>query len=455
MKYLRTLTLLALLVGAMPAVALETKSTPQENPLGKLFDRALAQVADLFPSYLTRAPAERLLAAAVNGILRELDPSGHSHVYKREKPQGESLVSPAITVKLADGVPAVSSVIVHSDSFVKGVHQGDLLLRVDDKLVLGRDLQPIEARLAGAPGSLVKLGLLRRESNTYHEIAVKREAMPSVVFSRPLGATLAYVEINHVDDRTVAEFEAKLPTLAKSKLAGLILDLRNTGGGTVEHAARLANAFLPGEGKIVCKVTSTQGTRSVTSSAKTSSFKVPTVVLVDHGTSGAAEIAAAALQDNRRAILLGLKTSGQGSFLADAELSSDYGLKVISSLVVSPSGKEIAGHGLAPDIEQVEETVPANASARYHEEYTAFCKAVKTTAASVKSTPGTTETTEAAAPPPEEDEEERPAEPGKPKGPEGPLDDYPLVKRYDAQLVRAMNLLISTNIFFEQVLSNE
>lgn len=456
MKTMRLVPLLAALVAVSPAPALETKGSAAENTVISLLGRALARIEEVFPSYLKRQGSEPLFLAALNGLLREVDPSGGSYGFRRGRASGPGQALPPVTIRLVEGVPTITGVVVPSEAFLKDVRQGDILMRIDDRLVLGQDIGSIQGALLGASGSPVKLGMFRRQGNTFREATLKREAPGPVVSVRTIKPSLGYVRLSTVEERVVGELEGKIASLARGKLTGIVLDLRNTAGGSPELAARLVSALSPGPEKVVCKVVTAQGSRSIQTAPRPGALKVPIVAVVNQGTSGAAEIAAAALQENRRAIVLGERTLGQPAWETDSDISADVGVRLASALVQTPSGRDLTAQGVKPDIEQPEEPVSAGSIARLREEFSAMLRGVKPQPVSAKATGATTEAAPQAAHAPNEDEdEERGADPDKPKDAEGSFDEYPLVRRFDAQLMRAVNLLVGTSIIYEQILSND
>ena len=448
---------------AAHAWALESKTGAPEDQFLKLVGDGIKKIQELCPPYFSKVANERLFETALNGILREIDPSGSSYVVKKDSSGAEVRFSPQVRVRLLKGVPTIASVIVHSEAFTHNVRQGDILLRIDGKQVLGQSLPEITQVLSGTINTTTTVAVFRPSTNTYHEETLKRESVESAVYTRKVAGRIGYVQINQVDDRSIADFEARLKALAKEKLAGLVIDLRNTVGGKVEHAVRLADPFLPDKDKVVAKVQDLQGVRSLTASAKTTHIKLPIVVLQNMGTQGAAEIVAAALQENHRAVLMGEQTYGSGGSEDSLSLSPDYVVHMATANVSTPSGKEIRGHGIAADILETTDSIPADKVKGFREEFTQFCKGIVVTVGTgapadkkphPTSSPASAPTTATS----DEDEDEddtakKPADKGeKPK--DQFLDEYPLVKRYDSTLLRAVNLLISTNIFYEQFLQN-
>lgn len=461
----RTSVVLSIIV----ALALCARATAQpasdaatENFLKGLGD-AVKKIQQLFPPYFNRVHADELAVAAVGGLLEDLDPSGNSFVVAKDKLPAGDRAMPQVRIRMHQGAPVVASVVVHSEASLHDIRQGDVVLRVDGDAALGKPVLELEAKLAGAAGSTVKVGTFRMRDNTYREATLKREPVEAQVHARRITGKIGYVQVNLIDQKSVADYETKLKTMLGEGLTGLILDLRNTSGGTVEMAVRLADPFLPGQDKVVAKVQDASGVKSLSATPKTTHVKIPIVVLQNLGTQGAAEIAAAALQENHRAILLGENTFGAGIYDAPKELTGNLMVQLATTYVQTPSGKELMGKGVAPDIIEPLDAVPAKQYKQFREEFLAFCKGTpppKPSDKSAASTGPTTGTTSTAAtgpttgaPADEDDEDESPKDDKKDAKPSDQvLGEYQSVRKFDNTLMRAVNLLISTNIFYEQML---
>lgn len=426
---------------------------------------AVKKIQEIFPPYLNRAHADALLAGAINGLLTSVDPSGNSYVVARDKLPAVGAARPQVIIRNHQGVPTIASVVVHSEASMHDIRQGDIVMRVDGETSMGHTAAGLDARLAGAAGSTVKVGCFRLKDNSYHEVTLKREPVAAQVYGRKIAARIGYVQINLVTDKSVVDFEARIKSLSGDGITGLIVDLRNTTGGGVDQAARLADPFLPDKERVIAKVQDKNGLRSVLATPKTTHVKVPVVVLQNLGTQGAAEVAAAALQDNHRGILLGEATGGAGVYVEPQALVGNLLVNMATTTVQSPSGKDLMTKGVAADIAESMDVVPTKGYKRFREEFLAFCKGVAVPKeVSVAATGSTTNTTStvATAPttgvPADEDDEEDGGgkDTTKPdvKLQDQVLGEYPSVRRYDNELMRAVNLLISTNIFYEQMLQN-
>lgn len=427
---------------------------------------AAKKFQEIFPPYLNRVHADALLQGALNGILAEIDPSGNSFVVAKDKLPAGGAARPQVVIRNVQGVPRIASVVVHSEASLHDIRQGDIVIRVDGEPAVGQNAAVLDAKLAGAANSTVKVGCFRMKDNSYHEVTLKREPVEAQVYGRKIAPKIGYLQINLVTDKSVADFEAKVKTLAGEGLSGLIVDLRNTSGGGVDQAARMADPFLADKDKVIAKVQDKSGVRSVSATPKTTFVKIPVVILQNLGTTGAAEVTAAALQDNHRAILLGEASGGAGVYTDPQPLIGNLNVQMAATYVQSPTGKDLMTKGVAADIAEAMDTVPTKVYKQFRQEFLAFCKGTPapkegaSTAASGTTTNATS--TQATAPttgaPADEDEEEDGGgkDSGKPetRPQDQILGEWPLVRKHDNELMRAVNLLVSTNIFFEQMQGN-
>ena len=429
---------------------------------------AVKKIQEVFPPYLNRVHAEELLAGSINGMLEQVDPSGNSYAIAKDRLPAPGASRPQLVIRNRLGAPTIASVVVHSEASQHDIRQGDIVMRVDGEPSLGHSAMELDAKMSGAAGSTLKIATFRMKDNSYREVTIKREPIEAQVYGRRISGKIGYLQINIVTDKSVTDFEARLKSLTGEGISGLVLDLRNTTGGGVDQAVKLADPFLADKDKVIAKVQDKTGVRSVNASPKTTHVKVPVVVLQNLGTGGAAEVAAAALQDNHRAILLGETTGGAGVYSEPQPLVGNLLVQVATTYVQSPSGKDLMTKGVAADITESMDSVPAKGYKKFREEFLAFCKgapAAKEGGSKEATSPTTatsnTTSTAATAPttgaPADEDEEDEPAKDA--NKPEAKLQDqvlgeYPTVRKYDNELMRAVNLLISTNIFFEQTQQN-
>ncbi|MBI4872937.1 MAG: hypothetical protein HY814_15395 [Candidatus Riflebacteria bacterium] len=404
---------------------------------------------------------------AINGVLAKLDPTGSSYAYaKKDSKARADAPAPGVRVQLVDGVPVLSAVLAHSDAFYKEFAPGDLLVKVGDEVVLGKSLAELETLLSGDAGTSVRLTAYRKAGRRFLDVPVKREVMPLSAAGRAVGRNVSYLQVTQLDKKGVELLKARLEDVNKQKPIGAILDLRSTIGGTPDDALAAAALFV--SERPVVQIQGRDGAPQMRSAPAGSPATMPLVIICDGGTAGAAEILAAALQDDKRAVVIGEKTSGLAFDRQTFDLDADHQMTLVTSHYLSPSGRDLWVEGVKPDIAMTPEAVAPDQTVKSRREFTAFCRGEPAAAAKSKETtsvaaaPGTTSTTATTATTPpssetaeeeksEEDEEEPAGHDGKPKvkSTDGVLEDYKLVKQHDTVLVRAINIIISASIFYE------
>lgn len=454
---------LALAVTLATTAAFAGRATETLSTSNALIAAALKRIEAQFPQ-ASRVSAEKVAHAAINGILREIDPSGSSYSYSaKDARPATGRVAPAISVRLVEGVPTIVSVWPHSDASYKEFSPGDIVLKVGDATVVGKTLYDMKKLLEGDAGTSVRLTAYRKAARRFIEANVKRENPASEAVQRTVGRSVGYLQVNTLDSRGVELLKARLEELLKTQPIGMVLDLRSTSGGTVDDAVAAAGLFL--SERLVVKVQSTDGGASERSSAKTVAATQPLVVICDFGTNGAAEILAGALQDDKRAVVVGERSFGLASAQSAVSLDPENSLQLTTALYASPSGRELSAEGVKPDIAMTPEGPPVDQVVKFRQEFTRFCRGEKAAKGKDAAAPATAATTSAAssasttsttaadgddASEHGEDEDESGPD-GKPKikTSDGILEDYKLVKQFDSHLVRAINIIISANIFFE------
>jgi carboxyl-terminal processing protease len=431
-----------------------------------LVQAALKTVESRYP-VVSRISAGKASEAAVNGMLWQVDPSGNSFLFSaKDEKSASGQVSPGLVVRLVDGVPTILAVFAGTDAYQREFVPGDLLLKIGDEVTVGKNLHQLEALLAGPAGSTVRMVAYRRSGKRFLDVPVKREVVAPAAHAWPVGRNIGYVTVNQLDKSGTELLKAKLEEMLKQDLIGLVLDLRSTAGGTVDDALAAAGLFLE-TGKPVVQVQTRDAAPVTRSTDKSAAPTMHMVVICDEGTCGAAEILAAALQDDKRAVVIGEKTHGQASAQALVDLDGGWRMQLTSELYLSPSGRDLSGEGVKPDIAMKAEVLAPDVMAKFRQEFVKFCEGLPATGstsptASVTSTGAETSTTstESSASTtgtpgeldedhPEADEETGPDGKPKLKTSDGILEEYRLVKRHDTVLVRAINILISANIFFE------
>jgi carboxyl-terminal processing protease len=360
--------------------ALAQKDAPGTGaplPLDEL--RQLADVYALIKSdYVEPVQDKKLLSEAIAGMVSSLDP--HS-VYLDEKDFAEmretvegKFVGIGVEVGMEDGYVKIVSPIEDTPAFRAGIRAGDLITRIDNVPVKGLSLDDAIKRMRGEPHSKVMLTIARRGADAPWVVPVEREEIKvASVKAKMIEPGYVWIRINQFQEETLDEMADKLKGLyaQNPNVKGLVLDLRNDPGGLLPSAIGVSAAFLPQNDVIV----STKGQLAdsnetfygrrefyavkpgadplakLPAALKT----VPMVVLVNTGSASASEIVAGALQDYKRAVVLGSQTFGKGSVQTLRQLTPDTAVKLTTARYYTPKGRSIQALGIVPDI-KVDET---------------------------------------------------------------------------------------------------
>ena len=313
-------------------------------------------------SYVDQVDDKKLMTGAINGMLAALDP--HS-TYMPATSFTEMKVHMAgafgglgIELGTKDGKLMVNAPIEDTPAFRAGIRAGDHIWKIDGKPTNGVPINDCVSRMRGTPGTSVTLGILREGAAAPLSFRLVR----AIIKTKSLKGKLlepgyGYIGISEFQERTGEDFERALKTLAADNgapLSGLVLDLRYNPGGLVDQAFRVANCFI-GEGLSDGLIVSTKGrepgsVRSMTAYIGEKEPRYPMVVLINGGSASASEIVAGALQDHKRAVIMGTQSFGKGSVQSVIPLKNGDGLKLTTALYFTPSGRSIQAKGITPDI---------------------------------------------------------------------------------------------------------
>ena len=319
-----------------------------------LIEDAMHQVEK---SYVVPVKPDQLVKGALKGMLSKLDP--HSD-YMTEQEYGELISTTSgqfggvgIEISVEEGVPQVISAIDGTPASAAGIEPGDRIVKADGQPIVGMDIGDVVRRLRGKPGSPVVL-TIARANRAMFDLSITRAIIhvDSVKSALKPGG-VGYVRISTFDETTPAELRAALSRLrrdAGGRLAGLVLDLRNDAGGLLDAAVEVTSDFLD-SGKVV----TTRG-RELSENREYDAMPngdlvrgTPLVVLINGASASASEIVAGALQDNRRATILGTHSFGKGSVQSIIPIEGHGALRLTTALYFTPSGRSIQGHGITPD----------------------------------------------------------------------------------------------------------
>ena len=345
----------------------------------------LQQLAAVFgivkTDYVETVDERKLISDAITGMVAGLDP--HSQYFDkksfREFREGTSgrFVGVGIEIGMEDGVVRVVSPIEGSPAFRAGLKAGDLITRIDETPVRGLTMDQAVKRMRGEPNTQVVLQVYRKDENRSFPVTIVREEIRvQSVRAKMVEPGYGWLRVSQFQDRTVEDFVRKLEELYKADpaLKGLVLDLRNDPGGLLDAAVAISAAFLPADVTVV--TTNGQLADSRATFKASPEFyarrgadplkrlpaavkSVPLVVLVNEGSASASEIVAGALQDHKRAVVMGSQTFGKGSVQTVRQLGPDTALKITTARYYTPSGRAIQAKGIVPDV-WLDETAEGN-----------------------------------------------------------------------------------------------
>ncbi|MBS0437137.1 MAG: S41 family peptidase [Proteobacteria bacterium] len=357
------------------------RSSVSQLPLEEL--QQLAAVFGMVKSdYVEPVDEKKLINDAISGMVSGLDP--HSQFFDKksfkEFREGTSgrFVGVGIEIGMEDGLVKVVSPIEGSPAFRAGLKSGDLITKIDDTVVKGLTMDQAVKKMRGEPNTKVVLTVFRKaESRSFPVTIIREEIRVQSVRAKMIEPGYGWLRVSQFQDRTVEDFGKKLEELYKQDpaLKGLVLDLRNDPGGLLEGAVAISSAFLPTDVVVV----STNGQiadSKATFKASPEYYlrrggsdplkrlpeavkKVPMVVLVNEGSASASEIVAGALQDHKRATIMGAQTFGKGSVQTVRQLGPDTALKITTARYYTPSGASIQAKGIVPDV-MLDETAEGN-----------------------------------------------------------------------------------------------
>ena len=334
-----------------------SKDTLAPLPLDEL--RTFTEVfSRIKADYVEPVSDKKLLEDAVQGMLSGLDPHSaylDANSFKDMRVETEGKFGGlGIEVTMENGFVKVVSPIEDTPAARAGIKPGDLVIRLDEKAVKGLTLTEAVRLMRGKPGTDITLTIVREGVSKPLKITLTRAVIKiQSVKSRLLEPGFGYVRITQFQSGTekgLAEVVRKLETENKGALRGMVLDLRNNPGGVLNAAVGVSDAFLD-KGLIVYTEGRVEDSRMRKSAVPGDLIKgAPMVVLINGGSASASEIVAGALQDHRRAVIMGTKSFGKGSVQTIVPISNGAALKITTARYYTPNGRSIQASGIEPDI---------------------------------------------------------------------------------------------------------
>jgi carboxyl-terminal processing protease len=321
----------------------------------KVFSEALNEIQK---KYVEEKDSKELIYGAIRGMMNTLDP--HStflspEEFKELEIETSGIFSGiGIEITLKDGLLTVVSPIEGSPADKAGLFPGDKILQIDEKNTKNMTLNDAVRLIRGQKGTKVILLILHEGAKEPQKYTIVREVIPiKSVKSKMLEEGYGYVRISTFQDKTTDDFLIalkKLESIGKEGLKGLVLDLRNDPGGLLNEAVKIADVFLDSGVIVSIQGRTKEQNQKFFAHPNKETHTYPLVVLVNEGSASASEIVAGALQDQKRAIILGTQTFGKGSVQTIIPLEDNSGIKLTTARYFTPSGRSIQAKGITPDI---------------------------------------------------------------------------------------------------------
>ena len=330
-----------------------------------LFGEALAAIQK---KYVEEQSPKDLIYGAISGLLLSLDsysqfldPDAYKELLVETEGKFGGL---GIEITIKDGFLTIVSPIEDTPAWGAGLKAGDIIVKIDGELTKGITLDQAVKKLRGKPGTKVTLTVLREKDRKFEEVTITRDIIKIQDIKRALilEDDIGYIRLAEFRESTARDLDRALKNLKEKGMKALILDLRNNPGGLLHSATEVSSRFLADD-KLIIFTKSREGKKIEYKSLPLSQkhLDIPMVVMINKGSASGSEIVAAALRENRRAIILGETSFGKGSVQTVIPLSDGSALRLTTAKYYSPLGNSIHEKGVEPDItvtkEEVEEKI--------------------------------------------------------------------------------------------------
>jgi len=356
---MKKLLVALLMMSVVPVWADVPSQKPAENEdvyvLMELLGSSLKLIKE---DYVEDVSYKTMVEKALNGVLTAQDP--HSGFLNKEEmddmhtqTKGE-FGGVGMEVSSENNFVRVVSPIDDTPAFRAGIQAGDYITHIDGTSVVGLSLNEAVKRLRGEPKTKVKIKISRKNKEPF-EITLVRDIIKVDPVKFEAKGDIGYIRVLTFSEKTTPELHRAIQslteTIGKDKIKGFVLDIRNNPGGLLDQAVGVADTFLA-QGEIV-STRSRKAEDTLRFSAKTGDMihGLPLVVMINEGSASASEIVAGALQDHKRAVIVGLKSFGKGSVQTIREIPGFGAIKITTARYFTPSGNSIQAKGIVPDVE--------------------------------------------------------------------------------------------------------
>lgn len=352
----------AALVSAVALIPATTAGMAQvDGRAGPEFAKLFATYQQIKANYVDEVDDEKLIRGAIDGMLASLDPhSGYldGADFDRLNTMIDGNYSGlGLSVQMDDGAVKIISPFRGSPAEKAGIKAGDFITHLDGKLIYGGDLDDAVRQMRGPAGTSIRLTVFRAGRDEPFDVTVTRGVIELEPVTQAMSpGNIGVITVNEFSRDVGADVYAAWQALRKEsggRINGLVLDLRSNPGGSLDEAVALSDLFLD-KGRIVSQRGRATGETiyydSETMFRGEIAADVPMVVLIDAGSASASEIVAGALQDHRRAVIMGQQSFGKGSVQTLLPLTRDTALKLTTARYYTPAGKSVQEGGIKPDI---------------------------------------------------------------------------------------------------------
>lgn len=306
--------------------------------------------------YVEDVQIETLINGAIKGMLSELDP--HSSFLTPElfkefqvETKGE-FGGLGITISIKDNILTIISPIEDTPADKAGLKAGDKIIRIDGKPTTNISLEEAVEKLRGKPGTKVTITIFREGTDKPFDVTITRDIIVIKAVKARVIDNIGYVRLTQFKEDAAKELKDAIKELEKEDIDGIILDLRNNPGGLLTEAVNVSSMFLP-NGKTVVYTKDREGNEKhlKTKLIGYNDTETPMIILVNEGSASASEIVAGALQDYKRALILGQTTFGKASVQTIIPMGNGSAIKLTTARYYTPKGRSIQNVGIKPDID--------------------------------------------------------------------------------------------------------
>ena len=345
------------------------KTQPKDDLYGQveLFSDAVSAIRT---DYVTEVDSKKMIYGSLRGMLSSLDefssfldPEEYKEISVEAKGEFGGI---GVEITLRDGILTIITPIAGTPADVAGIKPGDKIVKINGKITKNMTLNDAVKIMRGEPGTQLVLTVWREKEEKVLDIPIKRAVInvASIKDAYLIEDKIGYIKLIEFQEKAGRELEDALKKLEGQGMDALILDLRNNPGGLLDSAIEICEKFLP-KGQIIVSTKSRSQAQNavVKSSGQYTHPQYPIIILVNEGSASASEIVAGALKDNKRAVLMGMKTFGKGSVQTVIPLKDSSALRLTTASYYTPSGKSIMNQGVIPDVVVEQEELKAKKNA--------------------------------------------------------------------------------------------